>query len=56
MSALWPELSFEEDPRLIIGYRKPNGKIEGYRIRLHEDTFNEFREIATSTISRGIMW
>lgn len=52
MSALWPELSFEEDPRLIIGYRKPNGKIECYHIRLHEDTFNEFREIATSTICR----
>lgn len=52
MSALWPDLNFEEDPRLIIGYRKPNGKIECYRIRLHEDTFNEFREIATSTISR----
>lgn len=52
MSTLWPELNFDQEPRLIVGNRKSSGLIDCYRVNIHESTFMEFRKIAENTISR----
>lgn len=52
MPAPWPELSLEADPRLVVGFRKGSGLIDCHRVQIHEDTFHEFRQIATEAISR----
>ena len=52
MPAPWPELNLNEDPRLVVGFRKGSGLIDCYQVQIHEDTFDEFRQIATGAISR----
>jgi len=52
MPAPWPDLSLDGDPRLIVGNRKGSGLIDCYRVDIHEDTFEEFRGIAVSAVSR----
>lgn len=52
MPAPWPELNLDEDPRLVVGFRKGSGLMDCYQIQIHEDTFDEFRQIATGAISR----
>ena len=52
MPAPWPDLSLNGDPRLIVGNRKGSGLIDCYRVDIHEDTFEEFRDIADTAVSR----
>ncbi|MCY3910100.1 MAG: hypothetical protein OXF99_01220 [bacterium] len=52
MSTQWSDAILDEEPRLIVGTRKATGKIDCYRIDVHEDAFDEFRDIANQTLLR----
>jgi len=44
----WPSMKLTGDPRLFVGTRTSNGRLNGYRIELHESLFDDFRSICSS--------
>ena len=42
--------SLDNDPRFIVGYRKPSGLMDCYMIDIHQDLFEDFREIGRDTL------
>ena len=42
--------SLDNDPRFIVGYRKPSGLMDCYIIDIHQDLFEDFREIGRDTL------
>ena len=41
----WPDIDFESDPRLVLGFRAGARRLDGRRIEVHEDAFGDLRAV-----------
>ncbi|MHA6802965.1 hypothetical protein [Salinifilum ghardaiensis] len=46
----WGDLPLDGDPRLILGWRPKQRRLEGQRLNIHEDAFADLREIARGAL------
>ena len=37
----WREISLEGSPRMLMGWRDRNGRLDAYRVSLHQDVFSD---------------
>lgn len=47
----WPTVDFEEDPRLVVGFRAGPRHLGGHRIEVHEDAFSDLRELSANAFA-----
>lgn len=50
MTDIWRELEFEENPIFIVGRRKKPGELEAFVVNLSDNTADELRKIAMTTV------
>lgn len=47
----WGDLALNGDPRLLLGWRPKQRRLVAQRLEIHEDTFEDLREIAQATLA-----